>query len=384
MKKLFKFFTATAVVATLAMAWPTNLRAAHPLVITNNDLKGASSVSGFKFTGTTLQGPLSFATGGTGIGGGFSGLDRIALFLSNTDKCVFASDAGTGDIASFQVAGKNAVKIGNYKDASGSGKAHGIGLAVSGKFLFAAYTTTKNIGVWNIRTGCKLKLAGTDKAAGAVSGMRAALNGKTLVVSYGSGMKKVDSFSIGATGKLTEHGPYSASAALAGVDITQDSAYAIFGVTTSGKTQVEIYPIHANGSLGAGTSHGGNGTLGAGLGSSNVWLSVDEKFLFVSNDFSKQITSLGFAEKPLSLSYINITTVTDPSNQITSVARVETVNATGNGGFVVLAEDASPASFVGLFQINADGSTTEVSGSPFPVGQGPGLKSLVVGPGRPF
>jgi hypothetical protein len=42
------------------------------------------------------------------------------------------------------------------------------------------------------------------------------------------------------------------------------------------------------------------------------------------------------------------------------------------------------ASFVGLLQINADGSTTEVSGSPFPVGQGPGLKSLVVGPGRPF
>ena len=337
----------------------------------------------FKFTGTALKGPSSGDTLGNGISGGFAGLDRIALGGTKQVTCGFVSDAGSSDITVFKVVNKVVTIVGKFTDAQGSGKTQGIGLAsIGGGFLFAAYTTSRNIGVWEVLSGCKLKLFANYKTPYAVAGMRETPNGKTLIVGYGAGVNKVDSFSIGTTGTLTEHGPYRADAGASGVDITADSGYAIFGDTTSSTTEVEIYPINSTGTLGADNHFGGNGTLGDGKGSSNVWLSVDEKFLFVSNNSSKQVTSLGFTESP-SLSYINITTVNRPS-KISSVAGIATVLTTGNGGYLVLAEDGSPDSFVALLQINADGSTTEVSGSPFATGFGPGLQSLLVGPPRPF
>jgi len=387
MKNLFKRFLAAALVTALATMWPAHVRAvtakSAPEVVTNNDLKGQNTASFFKFTGTVLQEQQTGPTLGKGIGGGFAGLNRIALGGSRQVLCGFISDAGSSDITVIKVVNKVVTVVGKFSDAHGSGKAQGIGLAsVGGKFLFAAYTSSKNIGVWQVLSGCKLKILANYKTPYAVAGMRETPNGQALIVGYGSGVNKVDSFSIGTTGALTEHGPYRATGGASGVDITADSGFAIFGDTTSSTTEVEIYPIHSNGTLGKDNNFGGNGTLGNGKGSSNVWLSVDEKYLFVSNNSSKQVTSLGFTETP-SLSYINITTVNNAS-KISSVAQVGTVLDTGSGGFLVLAEDGSPNSFLGLLKINPDGSTTEVAGSPFSTGQGPGLQSLLVGPTRGF
>jgi len=386
MKNLFKLLLAVVLVTALATIWPAHLRAASdksaPEIVTNNDIKGQNTVSFFKFTGTALKGPESGDTLGNGIGGGFAGLDRIALGGTKQVLCGFASDAGSNDITVFKVVNKVVSIVGKFSDAQGSGKTHGIGLAVAGSYLLAGFTTSKNIGAWQINSDCTLTFLANFKTPYAIAGMRVAPNGKTLIVGYGSGVNKVDSFSLATTG-LTEHGPYPATAGAAGVDITADSAYAIFGDTTNSTTHVEIYPIHANGTLGKRTDFGGNGTLGNGKGSSNVWLSPNEQFLFVSNNSSKQLTSLAFAESPLSLSYINITTVNN-SSKISSVAGIATVLTTGSGGYLVLAEDGSPDSFVALLQINADGSTTEVSGSPFSTGFGPGLQSLLVGTPRPF
>jgi hypothetical protein len=383
MKNLFTSLIAATLVAAVATIWSASLQAAgkHPEVVTNNDLKGSNTVSFFKFTGTTLSGPINAPTGGKGIGGGFAGLNRIVLGASGTTVCGFVADAGSGDIAVFKVVNKVVTKVGNFKDPNGSGKAQGIGLAVTNNFVFAAYSSTKNIGVWQVLSGCKLKLSGTYNSAGAVAGMRAAPDFKTLVVGYGSGVNKVDSFSIAANGKLTEHGPYPASGGAAGVDISADSAYAIFGDKTKSTTQVEIYPINSDGSLGRDNNFGGDGSLGSGVGSSNVWLSADEKFLFVSNNTSKQITSLAFVESPLSLSYISITSLNNPGNETISTAGINTILT----GYLVVAEDGSPDSSVGLLRINSNGSTTEVSGSPFKTSSGgPGLQSVMVGPPRPF
>jgi hypothetical protein len=384
MKNLFKLFIAAAVVSAFAITWSANLQASgkHPVVATNNDLKGPNSISIFKFNGTILTGPGTGPTGGKGIGGGFPGLNRMAFGGTSAVLCVFVSDAGSSDIAAFKTVNKVITKVGNYKDPQGSGKTQGIGLVVDSTYLLAAYTASKNIGAWQIHSDCTLTLLANFNTPFAIAGMRVTPNGKTLIVGYGSGVKKVDSFSLATTG-LTEHGPYPATSGASGVDITKDSAYAIFGDTTKSKTEVEIYPIHADGTLGKRRHFGGNGSLGGGIGSSNVWLSVDEKFLFVSNTSSKQVTSLGFTEKPLGLSYINITSVRNPG-QIASVAQVGTLFATGNGQYIVLAEDGSPNSFVAVLKINADGSTTEISGSPFSNGQGRGLQSFLVAPARPF
>ncbi len=103
----------------------------------------------------------------------------------------------------------------------------------------------------------------------------------------------------------------------------------------------------------------------------------------MSNNLSKQVTSLGFSESPLSLSYVGITTLND-GGQIISIGGLTTASATGNGGGIYVAEFSSPDGLVGLLQINADGTTTEAAGSPFSNGASSSLLSLTAYPPRSF
>jgi 6-phosphogluconolactonase (cycloisomerase 2 family) len=253
--------------------------------------------------------------------------------------------------------------------------------------LFAGYAGSSNIGVFKILAGCKLKLVTTQNIPNPAAGLRATPDGKTLVVAYGYGANQVDSLSVASNGKLTEHGPYASTAGAAGVDITKDGKYAIFGDAVGTSTEIEVYPINADGTLGTDNNFGGDGSLGDGKDSSNVWLSPNEKFLFVTNNLSAQITSLGFSEAPLGITYVNITTLKD-SSQIISTAEAATSSPAGNGGYLYVSEYSDPTSFVALLQINSDGSTTETAGSPYSIsvaeGGGPGLQSLAAYPPRKF
>jgi len=204
------------------------------------------------------------------------------------------------------------------------------------------------------------------------------------VVGYGFGENLVDSFSVSSKGVLTENGPYPARNGPAGVDITSDSKYAIFGDATGGTTQIEIYPINSNGTLGAETSFGGDGSLGAGQDSSSVWISPNEKFLYVANNLSKQVTSLGFSESPLSVTYVGITTLQDAAD-ILSIGELTTVSPSGNGGGIYVAEfPGGNDGMVGLLQINSDGTTTEAPGSPFTTGVTSSSLSVAAYPARSF
>jgi hypothetical protein len=394
MKNQFKLLLGTALVMLSALVLSPELRAADAagkqFVITNNNLSAANTISALALSSGSLKFLTSLDTGGDGSGGGSFAIPRAVLYLHGADKCGFFSDAASSDIAAFKEVTKHGEKVGNFKDPKGnggSGTSGGIGLTVGGSYLFASYAGSSNIGVWQILTGCKLKLLHTQTIPSPPASLRAAPDGKTLVLAYGYGANQVDSFSVGANGKLTEHGPYAATAGAAGVDITKDGKYAIFGDAVGTSTEIEIYPIKADGSLGKDNNFGGDGSLGAGVDSSDVWLSPNEKFLYVSNNLSAEVTSLQFSENPLGLSYVNITTLKD-AKEIISIAEVTTSAATGNGGYLYLSEYSDPNSFVALLKINSDGSTTEVAGSPFAItvseGGGPGLQSLVAYPIRGF
>lgn len=372
-------FSLAAVVAIILVLSSTSVLAqGGHYVVTNNDTSGAAnSATIFKLENQSLNILKTLTTGGNGGGGGDFALTRIVVAESGGTKCLFVGDAGTSDIAAFALPGL--AKIGNYTDPKGNSNAFfaSLGLAARGDLLFAAYGVSVNIGVFEIGAGCKLSLLGTYNSAEAVAGMKVTPDGKTLVVGYGD---SVDSFSISAKGVLTENGPYSGVNAPAGVDITSDSKYAVFGDATGGTTQIEIYPINAGGTLGTETSFGGDGSLGAGQDSSAVWLSPNEKFLYVSNNLSKQVTSLAFSESPLGLSYVGISTLND-GGSIISIGGLTTASPTGNGGGIYVAEFSS---LVGLLQINSDGTTTEVAGSPFSTGQNSALLSLAAYPPRSF
>ena len=381
MKRTLLF--AIAILSIVALLPTFTLAQSGYYAITNNDPPGVTnSATIFKLQGKDLNVVKNLSSGTNGNGGGAFDLPRIVIGKSGSTPCLFVVDAGNSDVASFQL--PSLTKAGNYTDPNGNGSGFGnsMGLATRGNLLFVAYSVTANIGVFQIGSGCKLSLQGTYNAVTSVAGLKVTPDGKTLVVGYGFGENLVDSFSIGQNGALTEHGPYACLNGAAGVDITKDSKYAVFGDATGGSTQVEVYPINSDGSLGKETSFGGDGSLGTGQDSSSVAISPNGKFIFIANNLSKQVTSLGFSESPLNVSYVGITTLQD-GGQITSIGGLTTVSPSGNGGGLYVAEFDGDG-LVGLLQINADGSTKEVPDSPFDNGVSSSLLSVAAYPPRSF
>ncbi len=349
--------------------------------VTNNDPpSSANSASIFKVQNQGLTLIENLPTGGNGGGGGYFALTRVVVAENNGQKCLFVGDASTSDVAAFAL--PSLTKAGNYTDPQGNSNAFfaSLGLAARGNLLFAAYGVSINVGVFKIGTGCKLTLLGTYNTAEAVAGMKVTPDGKTLVLGYGD---SVDTYSISSQGVLTENGPYPGFNAPSGVDVTSDSKYAVFGDATGGTTQIEIYPINADGTLGTETNFGGDGSLGQGQDSSFVYLSPNQKFLYVSNNLSKQITSLTFSESPLKLSYVGISTLNGALN-LTSIGGLVTAVPSGDGAGLYVAEFSGSLGEVGLLKINANGSTTEAPGSPFTNGVSSSLLSVAAYPPRSF
>jgi hypothetical protein len=381
MKRTLLF--ALAILSIISLLPTYTLAQSGYYAITNNDPPGVTnSATIFKLQGKSLNVVKNLSSGTNGNGGGAFDLPRIVIGKNGSTQCLFVVDAGNSDVASFQL--PSLAKAGNYTDPNGNGSGFGnsMGLATRGNLLFVAYSVTQNIGVFQIGSGCKLSLQGTYNAVTSVAGLKVTPDGKTLVVGYGFGENLVDSFSIGQNGALTEHGPYASLNGAAGVDITQDGKFAVFGDATGGSTQIEVYPINADGSLGKVTSFGGDGSLGTGQDSSSVAISPNGKFIYVANNLSKQVTSLGFSESPLNLSYVGITTLQN-GGQITSIGGLTTASPSGNGGGLYVAEFDGDG-LVGLLQINADGSTKEVPGSPFDNGVSSSLLSVAAYPPRSF
>lgn len=374
---------ALAILSTLALLSTYSLAQSGYYAITNNDPPGVTnSATIFKVEGKALKIVDNLPTYGDGNGGGTFDLPRLALGHNGSTECLFVADAGNSEVTSFRLDTLSKVGVGLDPQGNSTGFGNSMGLATSGKLLFVAYTTSANIGVFKISSGCGLGLLGTYNTASSVAGIRAAPNEKTLVVGYGYGSNEVDSFSIGSNGELTENGPYPAMNGAAGVDITADSKFAVFGDATGGTTQVEVYPINSDGTLGTETSFGGDGSLGSGQDSSSPWISPNGKFIFIANNLSKQVTSLGLTQSPLNVSYVGITTLQDSAN-IISIGGLTTASPSGNGGGIYVAEFSGDG-LVGLLQINADGTTTEAPGSPFTNGVASSLLSVAAYPPRSY
>jgi hypothetical protein len=215
-------------------------------------------------------------------------------------------------------------------------------------------------------------------------------NGTALVMSYWSDYF-VGSYGIGPDGTLT--GPYDLGLGSNGyrpwgVDITADSKYAIIDLQ-SDYTAVDVFPINSNGSLDTRYyGFGGDESLGDASGGGWIWLSPDEKFLFV-NDDSERLTTLNFNEANLTqgLTYTGcMTTLRVPKNEqsIWSYG-MATQFATGTGSALYVGEGFD-YSTVATLTIDADtGCTTETAASPFELSDGYATISTVEAwPPRPF
>src|ERR1700735_4140782 len=137
------FMTATLSIAMLATAMAADQSSGSPApatyLLTNDDGLLHSYVSFFSPGGTQSAPTLTFAssvgTVGQGIAGGYFGLPRLAILPTSSPQCVFASDAGTTDIAGINI--QTQTLAGNFTGSdSDLGDGNGIGLVQNATYLY--------------------------------------------------------------------------------------------------------------------------------------------------------------------------------------------------------------------------------------------------------
>jgi hypothetical protein len=331
----------------------------------------------------------------------FANAPTVQIVRIGSGVCVFMADsAGTeainpNEITSFRYPSMK--PVGSFSDSNVANPELGILIAARGNYLFAAYDgygTSNHLATWQMNPDCTLTLLGTYQTTNpdnAVSNMAVTPDGKTIVVSEGGDeFCCADSFSVGAGGVLTEHGPYPMANALGGggVDITADSAFAIFAAQTicnpTCYNQINVFPINSDGSLGTQTVFGGDGSLGPDSGGGSPWLSPNEKFLF---ETGTGLTTLNFSENPLNVTYTGCHTVLKPpdGNPYLFPVTIATVATSGAGGGIYVAEN-DEVSAVALLTIDSTtGCTTEEHNSPTILSdKNADVYSLVAWPSRLF
>jgi hypothetical protein len=379
-----------------ALVWVCALSALAPAesqpqyLLTNDD---ASFTNRVTFYTVEANGLLKLkeevTTAGAGIGGGFFGTNRLALLNTESDECVYASDAFAGDIAGINVSTLQAVGS-TSGSKSDSGAANGIGLVISSKYLYAGFTTSNTIGTFKIEPGCSLTFVSDVPAAGLNGGMidGMAIHGNMLVVTYGDG--SIESFDI-SKGVPTSNGDEQNSTAFlqsaegatypTSVEITKDGHFAIFG-DTSDSTVVEVSKI-TSGKLTKTVVY----SQKAPMSSSNILLSPDETLLYVSNTQGDAISALFFDSHTGKLSPgCTSGKLKGYSTDWSYLASLALETNTGTGGVIYVAEFGSPSS-IGMIQLSSTGGKCklkELSGSPVSDPNSPGLLSIGSFPPRSF
>ena len=292
-----------SVVANSAAKDPSHTPSQSTYVITDDDGLLHSYIS-FFLAGTSGSGPtLTFQTnvntGGKGIGGGFFGTPRVNLLHDSSAQCAYVSNAGTGDVASINIATQT--RVGNFLgSANDNGNTNGIGIVLNDNYLYAGYSASNTIGTFAIGAGCQLTFLGDVSAAGLnggwVGGM--AIHGNILVVAYGDG--SIQSFNIANGIPMSNNDEQNSTGFAAayfpeGVDITQDGHFAIFG-DASIPTTIEVSDI-SSGKLAPTVQYTvptPHTAVAEGFNSASVWLSPDESLLYIGNSQGDTVTAAFF------------------------------------------------------------------------------------------
>jgi 6-phosphogluconolactonase (cycloisomerase 2 family) len=362
-------------------------------VYTNNNLEGPNSISAFSVDafGTLTEIPGSpFLTGGRASGSGAYSTNRIViagdlLFASNSfsfDISVFSIDPTTG----------NLTPVAGSPFPSGVLGGNGISLAVTPdqRFLFAGGTDSGDINSFSIGpNGSLTRVSSLTNIpfGGRILGMKTSPDGKYLsaAVTWGSG-RSLHMFRIEPGGELTAvpGSPYAVGGMEPNSVIVPTSMdfsctrNLLFAGQHSGATTTDVFNIDANGSLSLIPGSPFIQTTGQIIGNSSqiVLLSPNERFLFVSNQFSNTITVWNVAQNG------GLTLV--PGSSFLTGAREPAgmaINRAGTHLFVANAEIGAPGT-ISVLNVGSDGFLTSAPGSPFITRQGDGLRSIAAYPAK--
>jgi hypothetical protein len=336
----------------------------------------------------TLTFKQQVITGGSGIGGGYFGANRLAVLDQNSQQCVYASEAFTGDIVGIAIS--TLTTTGSFTGSStDAGTSNGIGLAVNGGYLYASYTDSNTIGTFAIEGGCSLSFLGDTSVSGLQAGVinAIAVHGSMMVVSFTDG--SIESFNI-SSGIPVANGDEQFSSATASsddatypnqIDITSDGHFAIFG-DTSTSLVVEVSDI-SSGKLAKTKVYQSS----KAISSSNIILSPDGTILYVVNTQGAAVTAYFFNSTNGTLSFgCKSGTIKGQSMQWSYLASAALVSQTGNGSGVYVAEFGATSGIALVNLTTANGSCTlqEASDSPFSNSDSASLLSIGTFPPRSF
>lgn len=357
-------------------------------LITNDDppLEVPASATFFTIESSgLLENPIRVSLGGAGEGGGYFNGNRISIFNSSTEPCVYFSLAGSSAIAAVDL--NSLQDIGNFGGSStDTGFDNGIGLVNNGTYLYASFSTSNTIATFAILPGCALNFLGDISPLGLQSGnvKGMAIHGNLLVVAYGDG--SIESYNLSggipvSNGDLQNATGYPKSLFPVGVDITQDGHYAIFG-DQSTYTNVEVSDI-SSGKLTQTVLY----NVSTAGNSASVYLSPDETLLYIANTGDGRVTAAffnattgkitpGCVSAPLRKFDTTWTFLDSPVTQLN----------TGTGSVLYLAEWGNPST-IAVVNVTSSGSTctlTEAAGSPIADPDSVTLLSIGVYPPRQF
>jgi len=215
-------------------------------------------------------------------------------------------------------------------------------------------------------------------------------HGNILVVAYGDG--SVSSFDISSGMPVSNNDLQQTSGSIqfdgvpAGVDISSDGRWAVFGDShrTGGSLPglVEVADI-SSGKIARTTAF----QLGSGLNSNNVWLSPDNTLLYVTNNYSGQITAAFFNDATGEIGPICVSPVLKDFGLTWVFATgISTATASGTGKVLYVGEWGNPSG-IGIVSVSSNGTScvlTESASSPASDPQSGALTSIGVLPPRKF
>ena len=327
-------------------------------------------------------------TGNFGIGGGYFGMNRVAVLNSSEQQCVYASEAANADVVGIAI---STLTVGGSASGSATdgGTSNGIGLAMNSTYLYASFSDSNTIGTFIVQPGCALTFMGDTSVAGLQSGVinGMAVHGTMLIASYTDG--SIESFNISG-GSPVSNGDKQYSTATVksqdatyanSIDITSDGHYAIFG-DTSTAVSVEVSDI-SSGKLTKTKVY----QSPASISSSTLILSPDETMLYIVNTQGDAVSAVFFDKATGKLSPgCRSGRLSGVSQNWSYLAGAVLISQTGNGGGVYVAEFGSSPG-IATVTLSSSGHTCslqEASGSPTPDLNSPGLLSIGTFPPRSF
>jgi 6-phosphogluconolactonase (cycloisomerase 2 family) len=346
----FVFLTITA---STAVAQSRNA-----CVYANDDGGSINTVDGYLVTATSQNYVPPFQTGGESKG--ISSMSDIVF--SPTENILYAADSQSSDIAAMRVDATTCqlTLLGNFPVAGA--EALGIGLAISpdGKWLFAAGVRSANLRVYAIRqdgslTGTRQKIALLNSP----SSMAVSPDGTTLIVGVPKQPRngpELISYSINpSTGILTQVSVVSPKGYPACMSIDPQSKFVFVDEPFGQQLRIGLAQIEPGGALTFLRTYNFPEVSGS-LSTGSDLLSIDAKYLYVTDSSIASVTTLSVNDRIGALKYLSTA-----SYGVMNEDRPIGLATSSNGTFVFAGEpNVGYGTHMGIFEAGEGGLLTSL------------------------